>query len=94
MYLVYESLYGELLVDNDSTNIIGLYDSKEKAINKVKELINAEEFYVLDTERDDVERDGYVRLFFNNQENWSCYYEIIIKKLEINKDLFDIKEEK
>ena len=81
MYLVYESLYGDLLNECDSTNIIGLYDSKEKAINKVKELIDAEEFYVVDVETNLEEKD-YVRLFYNNQENWNCYYEILIKEIK------------
>ena len=81
MYLVYESLYGELLYECESTTIVGLYDSKEKAINKVKELIDAEEFYVVDVETNLEEKD-YVRLFYNNQENWDCYYEILIKEIK------------
>ena len=39
MYLVYESLYGELLYECESTNIIGLYNTKEKAIDKVNKMI-------------------------------------------------------
>lgn len=92
MYLVYESLYGELLYECESTTIVGLYDSKEKAINKVKELIDAEEFYVVDVESN-LEENDYVRLFYNNQENWNCYYEILIKKLELNKDFILINKD-
>ena len=40
MYLVYESLYGELLNECDSTNIIGLYGTRELALEKAKYLIN------------------------------------------------------
>lgn len=86
MYLVYESLYGDLLCECDSTNIVGLYDTKEKAITRAKELINNEltnNDYVLDKERNDLERDNYVRFFFNSQENWSCYYEIMVEKVEV-----------
>jgi hypothetical protein len=86
MYLVYESLYGDLLNECDSTNIIGLYDTKEKAIKKAKELINNElssDSYVLDEERNNIEEDNYVRFFFNKQENWSCFYEILIEKVEV-----------
>ena len=90
MYLVYESLYGELLYECETTTIVGLYDTKEKAIEKVKDLINAEDLYVLDVERNNLEEDNYVRLFYNEQENWNCYYEIIIKELELNKDYVDI----
>ena len=93
MYLVYESLYGELLYECESTIIVGVYDSLEKAKNKVKELINAEEYYVLDNERNDLEKDNFVRLFYSYQENWNDYFEIIIKKLELNKDLVNIEKE-
>ena len=86
MYLVYESLYGDLLNECDSTNIIGLYSTKEKAIKKVKEMIANElssDSYVLDEERNNIEEDNYVRFFFNQQENWSCFYEILIEKVEV-----------
>lgn len=88
MYLLYESLYGELLYECDSTNIIGLYKDKEQAIKKAKELIEEDlkNNWVLDNERKDLETDSYVRLFYNNQENWNNYYEIIIKEIELIKD--------
>ena len=89
MYLLYESYYGEIVLDvGDSTNIIGLYSSKEKAIEKAKELIGTDiknNNYVLDIENNNIEEDGYVIMFWNNQENWSCYYEIVIEKLELDK---------
>lgn len=79
MYLVYESLYGELLYECDSTVIIGLYDSKEKAIKKIKEKIienTSDDYnYVVD--------EDYVRLFYNYQENGNCHFEICMKKLEV-----------
>jgi len=86
MYLVYESLYGELLQEGDSTEIIGLYKDKEQAINKVKYLIGEDmrcNNYVLDDERNDIDRDGYVRLFYNYQENWGDYYEVFVMKMEV-----------
>ena len=86
MYLVYESLYGDLLQENDSTEIIGLYKDKEQAINKVKYLIGEDmrcNNYVLDDERNDIDRDGYVRLFYNYQENWGDYYEVFVMKMEV-----------
>ena len=87
MYLLYESLYGELLTDCDSTNIIGLYESKESAIKKALELIeeDKEYGYILDDERNNLLEDSYVRLFRDWQENWNCYYEIIIQKLDLIK---------
>ena len=95
MYLVYESLYGELLYECESTFIVGLYDSKEKAINKVKELIEQDlkDNWVLDEERKDLENDNHIRLFYNNQENWNDYFEILIKKVELNKDFISINKD-
>lgn len=85
MYLVYESLYGDLLSECDSTTIIGLYDTKEKALAKVNELIQTEineGIYVLDQDRNTIE-DGYVRFFYKEQENWGSYYELFLEKLEV-----------
>jgi hypothetical protein len=89
MYLLYESLYGELLYDCESTLIVGLYKTEQQAINKANELMSAdiqEYGYVLDNERDNLKRDKFVRLFRDTQENWSCYYEIIIEKIELEKE--------
>lgn len=86
MYLLYESLYGDLLQECDSTNIIGLYKTKEQAIEKAKYNIEQDtkcNNYVLDEERKDIEKDNFARLFYNNQENWDDFYEIIIKKIEV-----------
>lgn len=86
MYLVYESLYGDLLQECDSTEIIGLYDSYEKALEKAKQNIKRDiktNNYVLDNERNNLEEDNFIRLFYNYQENWNDYYEIFIKKMEV-----------
>lgn len=87
MYLLYENYYGDLILDcGESSNIIGLYDNREKAIKKAKDLIEKsikENNYVLDKERNNLEEDNYIILFWNNQENWNCYYEMIIKKVDI-----------
>ena len=86
MYLLYESLYGDLQQENDTTEIIGLYDTLEKAQIKAKELIEKdtkENEYILDVERNNLEEDNFVRLFWNWQENWDCYYEIVIKEMVV-----------
>lgn len=90
MYLLYESYYGEIILDcGDSTGIIGLYSTKEKAIKEAKKIIKLdkqENNYVLDKEHNNIEEDNYVIMFYNNQENWNCYYEIKIEKLELDKE--------
>lgn len=91
MYLLYESLYGELLYECDSTNIVGLFSNREKAVEKAKKMIKGQlendNTYVLDNENNDIENDNLVRFFFNNQGNWNCYYEIIIEKVELDKEV-------
>lgn len=85
MYLLYESLYGDLLVDCNSTDIIGLYDSREKAVKKAEKLIKEDieqNDYVLEIDNN-FNDSNCVRLFWRRQENWGCYYEMIIKKIEV-----------
>lgn len=86
MFLVYECLYGELLEGNDSVNLIGLYDSKEKAFKKAKEIIDREKQegnYILDIERKALKRDSFVRFFYGWQENWNNFFEVCVSKLDV-----------
>lgn len=89
VYVVYEMLYGELIQEcGDSANLIGVYKSKEEAIDTINKVyINSDinEGYVLDNEKNGMINDKYGiwRMFWNNQENWNCYYEIIIEKKEV-----------
>lgn len=86
MYLVYESLYGDLQLECDTTSIVGLFKNKKDAIKRVNEIIDSElkdGEYVLDCDRNKLEEDNYVRFFYKEQENWGCYYELFIEKLEV-----------
>ena len=101
MYLVYEIMYGELLYECGATNIVGLYNTKELAQEKVKQMVErylSEDDWVLDEEDDWVLDENIfkittsgtylnnsVRLFWKEQENWSCYFEIEIKEMELTK---------
>lgn len=85
VYVVYESLYGELQSGmGDSTIIIGVFKNLEDARTKAEELINEdlEDDYVLDNQIENGcdENGGFYRLYKYEQENYSCFYEIIIKK--------------
>lgn len=88
MYLLYLEYYGDLIIDTgQSGEIIGLFSTKEKAIKKAKEIMQEdmkENNYVLDKERNNIEEE-YAIMWYNNQENWSCYYDIVIEKLELDK---------
>ena len=82
MYLVYESLYGDLLNECDSTFMVGLYTDRKKAIEKMNEIIKEDikqNGYVLD----DIKCDTFKRLFWNKLGNWNCYYEILIEEIEV-----------
>ena len=89
VYVVYESYYGEILADTgNSTNLIGVYSDIEKAKENVEDRVkyDMENYnYVLDQEIDNIitKKGGYYRLFYKNQENWSCYYEIIVEEREV-----------
>lgn len=87
VYVLYESLYGELQETGDSTLLIGIYDTLEKARNKANELIDVDlgDNYVLDNEATNgtENESGFWRLFWNNQENWRCYYEVVIECREV-----------
>lgn len=102
MYLVYESMYGELVYDCGATNIVGLYSTKELAQEKVKQMVErnlSEDDWVLDenifritTSVDSTKTNGtdlndynFVRLFWKEQANWCCYFEIEIKEMELTK---------
>ena len=87
VYLVYMSNYEEVVRDGaEATEILGLYKDPAEAkavakaqINKVLEDHN----WVLDEERNDLDRDWFVRFFFNNQENWDVYFELSVAELEV-----------
>jgi hypothetical protein len=87
IYLVYMSNYEEVVRDGaEATEILGVYKNKEEAYNVARAQMNKtlnDHNWVLDMERDDLDRDGYVRFFFNNQENWDCYFEISVTELEV-----------
>lgn len=89
MYLLYEEYFGGLICETgETTNIIGLYSTKEKAIEKAKYMIEEDircNNYVIDTERNNIENE-YVIMWYNNQENWDDYYMVIIEKLELDQE--------
>lgn len=88
IYVMYEQRYGELVGDNSPAEILGVYSSEEKAREQLeKEIFNQEEGWVVDENCLDDEGhfkpSDYVLMFWEEQENWGCYFEIIIKEMEI-----------
>lgn len=88
VYVLYESIYGELLQDTgDSTKILGVFNDLQQAIkiaeNNVADDLNNN--YVLDNGEDNGANanGGFWRLFYGEQENWNSYYEINIKQYEV-----------
>lgn len=91
VYVVYESRFGDLLVDCEATEIIGVYTDIEKATQKVIDIVNdeldSENDWIIDennlNDNNELEFKNYVCMFFNKQENWNCYYEIHIEETEV-----------
>ena len=85
IYIVYQSNYYDATDGCDATDILGVFKDKERAYKLAIDVIRAnlkDTNYVIDDERNDLTRDGYVRLFYNNQENWRDYFEIsVIRKV-------------
>lgn len=91
VYVAYEMFYGELIQDTgDSASLIGVFADKEKALDTInRNYINVDvnEGYVLD---EDIEKRGMIsgkygiwRMFWERQENWDCYYEIVLEEREV-----------
>ena len=88
VYIVYYSNYEDTVRDCgcDATEIIGVFKNKEDAIKRAKDKIDwtlTDGCYILDEERNDIDRDNMVRFFYNNQENWRDYFEIVVEECEV-----------
>lgn len=89
VYVVYEMLYGELIQETgDSANIIGIYEDKDKAIDEINRIYidsDINEGYVLDIEKRGMvsNKYGIWRMFWDYQENWDCFYEIVLEEKEV-----------
>ena len=88
VYVMYEQRYGELIVDNPPAEILGVYSSEEKAREELKnQVFNQDEGWVVDENCLDDEGNfqprDYALMFWEEQENLGCYFEIVIKEMEI-----------
>lgn len=90
MYLIYINNGGIEEYENDHSEIIGLYKNKENAIKMFNKIIREkieETDFIIDYETDnkyyEENKELITRLFWDYQENWSCYIEIIVKELEV-----------
>lgn len=89
VYVLYESYYGEIVKDTgESTRILGVFNDLESAIKIAENNVNDElvdNDYLLDEAEDNgaSANGGFWRLFYGQQENWDCYYEIYIKQYEV-----------
>ena len=89
-YLVYVGNYGDLQWESDSTEILGLFKNKEKAIKIANEYINDtinKHEFVIDEECNNKYYEPYkqiiTRLFWEEQENFGSSMEIIIQEIEV-----------
>ena len=87
LFLVYISYYGEILGEiGNATSIEGVFKTREEAERLRENLIkeDIENGWVLDkeVEKDYLNKDMVI-MFWAEQENWNCYYEIYIKEMEV-----------
>ena len=87
VYLVYETNSRELQLDGcNEADIIGIFDSLEKAQKCKKERINngIKDGYIIDEELgEEIEECKSVIMFSGYQENWDRHYTIIIDEREL-----------
>lgn len=88
VYIVYWSNYEDVVRDSgsDATEILGVFKNRKDAVELAKKEIQrvlGYNYYVLDDECNDIERDNIARFFGNHQENWRDYFEIVIKESEV-----------
>ncbi len=83
VYVVYINFYYE----GNSTELVGVYNDFDKALDKVNRIINddIDLGYVLDNEElNGADKFGGMwRMFAGSQENWNNYYEIIMEREEV-----------
>ena len=88
VYLVVVSNYENVVRECgvEATEILGAYKYRTDARNKAFEYIDKvlkDGYYVLDEERNNFDEDEFVRFFYNNQENWNDYFEVMIIEKEV-----------
>lgn len=93
-YVIYESNSHDLQCDGcNITDLIIVTDNKKKAIETFENEVNnaiATDYILDENDIDDYKKfleNEFVNfsttLFYNYQENWSCYYEIHFERKEI-----------
>lgn len=90
IYIALEENYHILACEIGASEILGVYDTIDKALDKIlKDIdISINEYdYVIDNECDlekfKKDKMGCIRLFYKEQENWDyhCEYSIVEKEI-------------
>lgn len=86
VYIALEENYHTLACEIGASRILGVYDTINKALNKIlndiEESVNAYDYVIDDEcnlEQFKQDKKGCIRLFYREQENWDyhCEYRII-----------------
>lgn len=90
VYIAVEENYHTLACELGASEILGVYDTIDKALDKILKDIETsinEYGYVIDNECDleqfKIDKIGCIRLFYKEQENWDCHCEYRIVESEI-----------
>ena len=84
VYVLIERIYNYDSGEENTSYIDGVYNTKQKALDKMQEEIkhNLEDFdFVEDT--DNATKENYKILFYNYQENWQNYIEFEVIESEV-----------
>lgn len=90
VYIAVEENYYTLACECGASEILGVYDTIDKALDKILKDIETsinEYGYVIDNECDlekfKIDKIGCIRLFYKEQENWDYHCEYRIVESEI-----------
>ena len=76
-------MFNNVIKSNEFDAVIKLQENIEKVKSMIINELKSDYNYVLDDNMCDIDSYNYVRLFYKEQENWSCYYEIHIEFVSI-----------
>ena len=86
VYVVSIINYGELANECGGAEILGVYKTKEQAKISKNKYIEGDiaDGYLLDEDlKGNYEERDIVTMFSGYQENWNCYYELVIDECEV-----------
>lgn len=86
VYVLTEINYGDFCLDCDTLQQLKIFSKEEDLINYCKQQINnnLQDFHLDNNcNIDDIKVGDVIRFFWNYQDNWQSYFELILSEEEI-----------